>query len=70
MNSTPRKVLRRAYDMGAHGDCIAAGASKACPSCTEVLMAAFDGVYGDVRTGVIDLTITQDLAFDRGLLFK
>ena len=44
----PRKVLRRAHELGVHTDCIASG--KPCAQCEPKINAAFDHFYGSEPT--------------------
>ena len=44
----PRKVLRRAHELGVHADCIASG--DPCEACQPKIAAAFDFFYGSEDT--------------------
>ncbi len=43
----PRKVLRKAHQLGVHNDCLVSG--NLCSECHDHVMLAFDFFYGDVR---------------------
>ncbi len=64
----PRKVLRKAHELGVHNDCIASG--KPCEQCQAVIVQAFDFYYGDESLGEklahIWRDMREDLEGDRG----
>lgn len=41
----PRKVWRKAQELGAHNDCLISG--QPCSTCQEIIIRAFDFFYGD-----------------------
>ena len=43
----PRKVLRKAHQLGVHNDCLVSG--NLCESCHDNVMLAFDFFYGDAK---------------------
>lgn len=43
----PRKVLRKAHQLGVHNDCLVSG--NLCSECRSNVMLAFDFFYGDAR---------------------
>lgn len=44
----PRKVWRKAQELGAHNDCLVSGSP--CSACEEIIVQAFDFFYGDEPT--------------------
>lgn len=44
--ATPRKVLKRAYELGAHADCVAADVDGACDACIDIFNKVFHDTYG------------------------
>jgi len=46
----PASVLTKAWQLGLHNDCLAAGADAACQFCLENVFLAFDFIVGDDKT--------------------
>jgi len=45
--TTPKRVLRRAAELGVHPDCVAADHDGACSDCIEIFNEVFHELYGD-----------------------
>jgi hypothetical protein len=64
--TTPRRVLRRAAELGTHADCVASGIDGACDSCVEFIHESFKEFYGHVDTAEEALIlIVKDILEDR-----
>jgi hypothetical protein len=62
----PKKVLSRAFDHGAHADCMAAGMDGACDMCVSIFFDALDFYYGRFpEPGDKLAAIMEDLLTDR-----
>jgi hypothetical protein len=44
--STPKRVLRRASELGVHADCVASDYEGACDSCIDIFNKVFHEFYG------------------------
>lgn len=45
----PRKVLRKAQELGVHNDCVVSG--NPCDACEVIILRAFDFFYGGESLG-------------------
>lgn len=64
---TPRRVLRRAAELGVHADCIAADFDGSCQSCVELVHNVFNEFYGHAKSADEALQlIIDDILTDRG----
>lgn len=45
--TTPKRVLRRAAELGVHPDCVAADYQGACSVCIDIFNEVFHELYGD-----------------------
>jgi len=64
--TTPRKVLRRAAELGVHADCVAADHQGACDTCIDLINQAFHEHYGHANNAAEALSmIIDDLIKDR-----
>jgi hypothetical protein len=65
--TTPRRVLRRAAELGAHADCIAADLEGACEICVDIMHSVFSEYYGHAESpGDAIYMIIEDIMNDRG----
>ena len=63
---TPRRVLRRASELGVHADCVASDHDGACARCIAISNEVFHEFYGhasDAAEAV--LWIVEDIISDR-----
>lgn len=59
---TPKRVLRRAAELGVHADCVAADADGACDYCVEIMHGIFSEFYGHAESAAEYLSmIMHDL---------
>ena len=64
--TTPRRVLRRATELGVHADCVAADFDGACQSCIDIFSDVFREMYGHAQDASEALMfIIQDIQEDR-----
>lgn len=62
----PKKVLRKAAQLGVHPDCIAADIDGACGSCVLLIHTVYDFYYGHLATAAEFLdAVLDDLQKDR-----
>jgi hypothetical protein len=61
----PRKVLRKAAELGVHNDCMAAGIGRCCDDCFKITLRAMDYFYADVPREWVEFTVMSDIANDR-----
>jgi len=63
--TTPKRVLRRAAELGVHPDCVAADYDGACSGCIEIFNNVFHEFYGDSEDAAEALLrIVDDLLDD------
>lgn len=66
-NGIPKRVLRKALQLGIHNDCIVAGVTGACDICLANISLAFDFYYGSLGTTEdVMRAILVDLQADEG----
>jgi len=64
--TTPRRVLRRATELGVHADCVAADADGACEHCVNIFNQVFHEFYGHAKdAGEALQLIIDDVLEDR-----
>lgn len=64
--TTPRRVLRRAAELGIHADCVASDYQGACDDCIDVFNQSFHEFYGHATDAAEALSmIIDDLIADR-----
>lgn len=56
----PKKVLRKAAQLGVHPDCIAGDPHDMCTQCDGLLMLAFDHFYGHAANAFEVLSMIKD----------
>ncbi len=61
----PRKVLRKAHELGVHADCMVAGTGGACDPCFKAVLQAMDFFYSDVAKDYVAEAVEADLRADR-----
>ena len=63
--TTPKRVLRRAAELGVHPDCVAADYHGSCSECIETFNEVFHEFYGDSEDAAEALMrIVDDLLND------
>jgi hypothetical protein len=63
--TTPRKVLRRATELGVHADCVASDFEGSCDHCIAAFHEAFHEFYGHLSAEDAMQAIVRDLLRDR-----
>lgn len=65
-NGNPKKVLRKAAELGVHADCIAADIEGSCGVCAILLHSIYDFFYGHLESSADFIAaVLDDLRADR-----